>query len=633
MNLIISLVCNPHLPPADFGVAAQLSSNKSRRNTFVGTPFWMAPEVIRQAGYDFKADLWSLGITAIEMAKGEPPLAEYHPMRVLFLIPKAKPPTLEGAQFSTTFKDFIDLCLIKDPKHRPTTKELLGHRFIKGARRTNLLTELIERHQEWKARGANRGGAIVRDHLQAHGVEASETSQFGIGNGTVMSEWQFDTMRSRMSNMDMEEEEEDDESVDVYAEDGRGPPQEGEDRAGYATLKGGHRPAESLMGAMDSRTLNRESKTSDRGQIGSLRASSSRETVDSKRSGSGGTDDGDESTDGSTPATSNASYPTTPSEKEKDTSPSMHVESLKNSFRGMQPGGLQESMLGLPAGAAPPSRDVGKSAASSEASSDESTSTATNGSSRNPPSPSTSSNPSRQRRSSWNERHDINGTVLRAGDVASGMDTIRPVKRLDAGGSARISAEYIGSLRNRTSNGALDAAQSAAAGAAAGSKINGHKRGKSRGSDGGNTSDASASDMASEEEARAGETLVRDVVIPVMEKAKNRDLDAREIESLDMISKGFEDLAGLNPNLAYTTIVDLLLGMNSNEQARENLSTTFRDKLNPKEKHNGGITASNSSGSYVDDSISSDNEVRSSPITDLLYGRWMEGLRSRWYMG
>jgi len=169
---------------ADFGVAAQLTYMKSQRNTFVGTPFWMAPEVIQQAGYDFKADIWSLGITAIELAMGEPPHANIHPMKVLFQIPKNPPPRLEG-KFSKEFKDFVAQCLIKDPDFRPTAKELLKHRFIRNAGKVEALQELIQRKRLADARA---------EHVKLP-VYYQETLHT-MGPKDSVDEWVFETVKS-----------------------------------------------------------------------------------------------------------------------------------------------------------------------------------------------------------------------------------------------------------------------------------------------------------------------------------------------------------------------------------------------------------------------------------------------------
>ncbi|KAM6985641.1 myosin-IIIb isoform 3-T3 [Aplochiton taeniatus] len=143
----------------DFGVSAQLTSARLRRNTSVGTPFWMAPEVIAceqqyDYSYDARCDVWSLGITAIELADGDPPLAEMHPVKALFKIPRNPSPTLRHPeQWSRSFCHFIGQCLIKDFEARPSVTHLLEHPFIKQAHGKELvlgpqLATLIKDQQE-----------------------------------------------------------------------------------------------------------------------------------------------------------------------------------------------------------------------------------------------------------------------------------------------------------------------------------------------------------------------------------------------------------------------------------------------------------------------------------------------------
>ncbi|WBW74110.1 PAK-related GC kinase Sid1 [Schizosaccharomyces osmophilus] len=182
---------------ADFGVAAQLSNAASRRYTFVGTPFWMAPEVIQQTSYGTAADIWSLGITAIEMAEAAPPRATMHPMRVIFEIPQSEPPKL-SSNYSLEFRDFVSRCLKLHPASRRSSSSLLDHPFIKGSGKIELLVPLLLDSKIYSDIQQNPEDDL--DPGTNNTIKIPDSTSH-LNNNTIDDDWNFeDTVRIASPN-------------------------------------------------------------------------------------------------------------------------------------------------------------------------------------------------------------------------------------------------------------------------------------------------------------------------------------------------------------------------------------------------------------------------------------------------
>jgi len=201
--------------------------------------------------------------------------------------------------------------------------------------------------------------------------------------------------------------------------------------------------------------------------------------------------------------------------------------------------------------------------------------------------------------------------VLREADLGSGVDTIRPVKKVDAVGSLRLSQEYVGSQRE-------------ASGSSPSSPVtpkSPHKRTLS-------------------DSMRAGKSIVDDIILPICERTIRDDMDAREIESLSMISRGFSELKDVNPDLAYNLIVDILAGVNENNAVKQYINTSrvlfpHQRIIRKSEMTTKGLVVTEeqeiSGLPSTSDPLAAEAEpARRSPIAELLYMRWLEGLKLKW---
>ncbi|KAG8307806.1 serine threonine kinase 10 [Homalodisca vitripennis] len=180
---------------ADFGVSAKNKSTLQKHDTFIGTPYWMAPEVVlcetfRDNPYDFKVDIWSLGITLIEFAQMDPPNHEMTPMRVLLKIQKSDPPKLDQpSKWSKDFNDFIAKALVKDPTQRPNADDLLKHSFICNELEVKPIRDLL---LEYKAEVVEE--EVVDEEVEFHVVIKALHRKPGLHywKQVVVARWKVD---------------------------------------------------------------------------------------------------------------------------------------------------------------------------------------------------------------------------------------------------------------------------------------------------------------------------------------------------------------------------------------------------------------------------------------------------------